>query len=83
MEKIKEWVSVNDRLPDSAIIVLCATNKGIFMGYVIEQWGKDGNYYRDWYSQPAGTNKDNNATYDVTHWQHLPNHPNGELGHAC
>lgn len=72
-EKVPQWVSVKDRLPDCAVPVLVA-----YIGYDGNQHGDDAaTRVDDWWFWWDGDlrSSDERVTVKITHWMPLPGAP--------
>lgn len=79
-----EWVSVEERLPESIVnkVLVYCENGYIGYGHFEKYQGEE-----TWYNLESGEpfaswNLENCSSYKVTHWMSLPEPPEGEDGDA-
>lgn len=73
-----EWISVNERLPKSQVMVLCYTpcDGYIFVGYY--QKVDPNPYWKSYWNIITAMRSTKKMTKKVTHWMPLPEPPKGE-----
>ena len=72
-----EWISVEDRLPESTRMVLCYTpcDGYVFVGYYQKV---DSPYWKSYWNIITAMRSTKKVTKKVTHWMPLPEPPKGE-----
>ena len=74
VEPVRRWISVNNRLPDTAepVLVICDGN------YMMASYGYTKTFGTGWYAATDGYTTCMISSDDVTHWFPLPKKPKVE-----
>ena len=76
---VREWISVDDRLPDNKehdwVLAQVAEDNGYMHIPKVMEYRQSKN---DWFEETYGWLSEHNGAFTVTHWMPLPQPPKGE-----